>query len=180
MHSVGLSPDEWHILFQALIEAESAYNPTAVSPKGAYEETRRLPFGLYASENYLARLGTPTKLGDLKSHALIGYVDDLIYTPELSHASKFIRGWRSDIEVSTAIAQVEADRSGVCIGICHDVMAVGTSNLVRLFPDQSVTRSYWLVWHENQAVARRVRAVVDLLEQILREDRGMFLPASET
>jgi DNA-binding transcriptional LysR family regulator len=58
-------------------------------------------------------------------------------------------------------------------------MAVGTSNLVRLFPDMSVTRSYWLVWHENQAVARRVQAVVELLEQILSEDRGMFLPTSE-
>ena len=135
--------------------------------------------GLYASEDYLARSGTPTKLDDLKSHTLIGYVDDLIYTPELNYASEFIRGWRSDIEVSTAIGQFEAVRSGVGIGICHDFMAVGTPNLVRLFPDLSVTRSYWLVWHENQAVARRVRAVVDLLEQILSEDRGMFLPASE-
>lgn len=135
--------------------------------------------GLYASEDYVTRCGTPTQLDELKSHTLIGYVDDLIYTPELNYASEFIRGWRSDIEVSTAIGQFEAVRSGVGIGICHDFMAVGTSNLVRLFPDLSVTRSYWLVWHENQAVARRVRAVVDLLEQILSEDRGMFLPASE-
>ena len=130
--------------------------------------------GLYASEDYLARSGTPTQLDDLKSHTLIGYVDDLIYTPELSYASEFIRGWRSDIEVSTAIGQFEAVRSGAGIGICHDFMIAENPDLVRLFPDKSVTRSYWLVWHENQAVARRVRAVVEVLDEIAKEHLHLF------
>lgn len=43
LHSVGLSPAEWHILFQALVEAESAYDPTAVSPKGAYGLGQLMP-----------------------------------------------------------------------------------------------------------------------------------------
>lgn len=43
LHSVGLSPAEWHILFQSLVEAESAYNPTAVSPKGAYGLGQLMP-----------------------------------------------------------------------------------------------------------------------------------------
>lgn len=98
--------------------------------------------------------------------------------PPRNYASEFIRGWKSGIEVSTAIKQFEAVRSGVGISICHDFMAVGASDLVRLLTDLSVTRSYWLVCHENQAVARRVRAVVELLEQILSEDRSMFQPAS--
>jgi soluble lytic murein transglycosylase-like protein len=33
--SVGLSSSEWHQLFRALIQAESAFNPKALSPKGA-------------------------------------------------------------------------------------------------------------------------------------------------
>jgi len=32
---VGLSSVEWHHLFRALIQAESAFNPNALSPKGA-------------------------------------------------------------------------------------------------------------------------------------------------
>ena len=33
--AVGLSSAEWHQLFRALIQAESAFNPKALSPKGA-------------------------------------------------------------------------------------------------------------------------------------------------
>ncbi len=36
IQDMGLSAEGWHALFCALIEAESAYNPTALSPKGAY------------------------------------------------------------------------------------------------------------------------------------------------
>ena len=132
--------------------------------------------GLYASEDYIARAGRPSSLGDLQSHTLIGYVDDLIYTPELNYAQEFIRDWRSDIEVSTAIGQFEATRAGAGIGICHDFMAAETG-LVRLFSEQSVTRSYWIVWHENLRVARRVQAVAELLDRIVREDRHLFATA---
>jgi len=43
LHSVGLSPAEWHVLFQAVIEAESSYNTTAISPKGAYGLGQLMP-----------------------------------------------------------------------------------------------------------------------------------------
>ena len=39
----GLSADDWQILFRALVEAESSYNPTAVSPKGAYGLGQLMP-----------------------------------------------------------------------------------------------------------------------------------------
>ena len=39
----GLSTRNWHILFQAMVEAESSYNPTAISPKGAYGLGQLMP-----------------------------------------------------------------------------------------------------------------------------------------
>ena len=43
LRRVNLSDDDWHGLFQALIEAESAYRPTATSPKGAYGLGQLMP-----------------------------------------------------------------------------------------------------------------------------------------
>lgn len=39
----GLNTDEWHSLFRAMIEAESAYNPTVISPVGAYGLGQLMP-----------------------------------------------------------------------------------------------------------------------------------------
>lgn len=43
LRAVSLSPADWHVLFQALIEAESSYNPTAASSKGAYGLGQLMP-----------------------------------------------------------------------------------------------------------------------------------------
>ncbi|MFG6546452.1 lytic transglycosylase domain-containing protein [Sulfitobacter sp. 1A13730] len=43
LRQVGLDVQDWQILFQALVEAESSYNPTAVSPKGAYGLGQLMP-----------------------------------------------------------------------------------------------------------------------------------------
>lgn len=40
---VGLTAADWHVLFQALIEAESNYNPGVVSSKGAYGLGQLMP-----------------------------------------------------------------------------------------------------------------------------------------
>lgn len=43
LRQVGLGADDWQILLHALVEAESSYNPTAVSPKGAYGLGQLMP-----------------------------------------------------------------------------------------------------------------------------------------
>jgi DNA-binding transcriptional LysR family regulator len=130
--------------------------------------------GLYTTERYIARAGRPEAITDLRNHALIGYVEDLIHTRELAYAAEFLADWRSSIEVSTAIGQLEVVRSGAGIGIVHDFMAASHPDLVRLFPEHSVMRSYWTVWHENMKVTRRVQAVVEMLDALVRQDRALF------
>ncbi len=40
---LGLGAEDWHILFRALIEAESAYQPEAMSPRGAFGLGQLMP-----------------------------------------------------------------------------------------------------------------------------------------
>ena len=43
LRQVDLGADNWQVLFRALVEAESSYNPTAISPKGAYGLGQLMP-----------------------------------------------------------------------------------------------------------------------------------------
>lgn len=132
---------------------------------------------LYGAREYLDRYGTPTSLKSLNDHSLIGYVDDLLYSQELDYASEFLQSWQSQIEVATAIGQFEAVCAGVGIGICHDFMAKDVVDLIPLFPEHQISRSYWIVWHENLRAARRVTAVVDGLCDLVRDERAIFVSA---
>ncbi|WP_419905120.1 LysR family transcriptional regulator [Kiloniella sp.] len=131
--------------------------------------------GLYAARSYLEKAGHPNSLADIKDHTLIGYVEDLIYTPALNYSSEFLRDWRSTIEVSTAMGQFEAVRSGAGIGILHDFMAISNPDLIPLFPEHFITRQYWTVWHEDMRIAKRVSAVADLLDRLVLESKSCFI-----
>ncbi|KAA9008364.1 LysR family transcriptional regulator [Histidinibacterium aquaticum] len=131
--------------------------------------------GLYAAPRYLETRGQPDTVADLRDHDLVGYVEDLVYTPDLNYTVDVLKGWRSVVEVATAVGQVEAVRSGVGIGILHDFMAAEQSGLVHILPQVRVTRGYWTVWHENLSSARRVQAVVEFLDRAARAERELFI-----
>lgn len=134
--------------------------------------------GLYASPAYLAAHAAPAAPADLTRHRLVGYVDDLIAAPALNYAAEFLREWRSAIEISSAIGQVEAVRAGAGIGVLHDYLAreaVGRGDLVRLMPELRAVRSYWLAIHESLRDIARVRAAADFLSDAVRSAQADFL-----
>ena len=68
--------------------------------------------------------------------------NDLIDTPELDFNKSFWPGWESQIEISSALAQLKAVRSGAGIGILHDFTVRDAPELVPLFPETKAERSY--------------------------------------
>lgn len=129
---------------------------------------------LYASQSYLDIHGVPKTLEALKDHQLVGYVEDLIFTPALNFSAHFLRNWQSTIEVSSALGQFEVVRAGGGIGILHDFMVNGAPDFVPVLPDQHVSRSYWTVWHENLKNSRRVAEVVKFLNWAVHAEKGSF------
>ncbi|ACI53683.1 transcriptional regulator, LysR family [Rhizobium leguminosarum bv. trifolii WSM2304] len=131
--------------------------------------------GLYASRDYLASRGTPSDIEALKAHPRIGYVEDLIFTASLNFSGEVMRSWDASFEISTAIGQTEAVRSGAGICILHDYIARQYPELQRILPDISIRRAYWTTYHETARDLVRVRSVVDFLQELIGAERQIFL-----
>ena len=130
--------------------------------------------GLYAARDYLNERGMPASLEQLGEHQLVGYVEDLIFSPWLDYTGEFSRQWRSSLAISSAMGQAEAVRAGAGIGILHTYMAKGDDRLVPILPEHKLTRSYWTVVHEDLRAIRRVALVSEFLSEIVAEARGFF------
>lgn len=130
--------------------------------------------GLYAAPAYLKDHPAPDDVAGLADHRLVGYVEDLIAAPALGYAGEFLRGWRSRIELTSAIGQVEAVRAGGGIGALHDYLA-RDRGLVPILPGLRVMRSYWLAIHEGLRDVVRVRAAAEFLTDAVHEAQSAFL-----
>jgi DNA-binding transcriptional LysR family regulator len=131
--------------------------------------------GLYASRDYLAQHGKPEDVDALKAHPRIGYVEDLIFTASLNFSGEVMRSWDAGFEISTAIGQTEAVRSGAGIGILHDYIARQYQELVSILPEVSIRRAYWTTYHESARDLVRVRSVIDFLQELVDGERQIFL-----
>ncbi|MBY2914445.1 LysR family transcriptional regulator [Rhizobium leguminosarum] len=131
--------------------------------------------GLYASRAYLAAQGTPADIDALKAHRRIGYVEDLIFTASLNFSGAVMRSWDAGFEISTAIGQTEAVRTGAGIGILHDYIARQYPELQRILPEVSIRRAYWTTYHETARDLLRVRSVADFLQELVSAERHIFL-----
>ncbi|MCW0982977.1 LysR family transcriptional regulator [Agrobacterium deltaense] len=131
--------------------------------------------GLYASEAYLAEYGTPADVEALKRHRRIGYVEDLIFSPSLNYTGEIMRDWDAAFEISSATGQTEAVRSGAGIGILHNYIAGQYPELLRIMPHLGISRSYWTAYHESARQLVRVRTVVDFLQELVAEERRIFI-----
>jgi len=131
--------------------------------------------GLYAAQTYLEGRGMPDSVEALKAHPRIGYVEDLIFSPSLNFTGEVMRNWDAGFEVSSAIGQTEAVRSGAGIGILHSYIARQYPELVRVLPEVSIKRAYWTTYHESARDLVRVRTVAAFLQELVGEDRQMFL-----
>lgn len=133
---------------------------------------------IYAAKTYLDQTNPPEKLSDLANHRLVGYVEDLIYTSKLNYNSEVFQYWTSGIEISSALGLFEAVKSGAGIGVLHDFMVAKHDGLINLFPEISLKRSYWTVWHENMKSARRIAVVAKFLEDEVRKHGELFSRSS--
>lgn len=131
---------------------------------------------LYASRDYLARHAPPQQPEDLFDHVIVGYIDDLIFTPELDYLDEVAKGLRAQVQSSNILAQMNAAVAGAGICVLPDFLAAREPSLVCVLPDQvALTRSFWLIVHADLKDVARVRAIVEFLVRETKANRAAFL-----
>jgi DNA-binding transcriptional LysR family regulator len=131
---------------------------------------------LYASRDYANSAGLPETREALNSHALVGYVGDLVIDPTLDYANEFSHQWNARFQISSALGQVEAVRAGAGIGILHSFIARSFDDLVPVPCCPAIRRAYWLVYHESMRPLRSIRIAADFIHAIVNEERSLFAP----
>jgi DNA-binding transcriptional LysR family regulator len=130
--------------------------------------------GFYASRHYLERAGTPSTPDELAQHVRIGSVEDLLYS--LNFGQELVKDWKADVEISSTLGRAEAVRAGAGIGILQCFIASQYDTLVRLFPEHLITRSYWIVSHEDLRDIRRISIVSSFITSEVNKAKNTFCP----
>ena len=53
-------------------------------------------------------------------------------------------------------------------------MAADRAQLTRILPEETIHRSYWLVYHESVRDIRRIAAVADFIRDCVSAERAVF------
>ena len=163
----------------SLSKREADVAITLAPPKEGKVVARKLSdyrLGLYASRDYLEAMPKVETRDDLFEHRFVGYIDDLIFTPELDYLDEIAKGLRAQVQSSSVVAQMNAVAAGAGIGVIHHFMAEGDPRLVPVLAEEvSLTRSFWLLVHADLKDVARVRAIVDFLVRETKQARGLLL-----
>lgn len=163
----------------SLSKREADVAITLAPPKEGKVVARKLSdyrLGLYANRDYLDAMPPVTKPEDLFAHRIVGYIDDLIFTPELDYLDEIAKGLRAQVQSSSVLAQMNAVVSGAGIGVIHHFMAADEPRLVPVLPETvSITRSFWMLVHADLKDVARVRAIVDFIVREAKANRALLM-----
>lgn len=143
-------------------------NRLVVEPLTPYQ------LGLYAAPSYLERIGAPKRVEELSGHAMVGYVDDLLYAPELRYLEEISPGLTPHLASSSIQAQRSIVAAGGGIGVLPCFLAEGL--LPVLWPQVRIERRFWLSMHQETHGTARMRAVRAWLKVLVAEQASRLSP----
>jgi DNA-binding transcriptional LysR family regulator len=132
--------------------------------------------GIYGSESYLAEAPPINEQSDLKNHSFIDYIGDLIYTSQLDYLDEIAKGANASFQSSNIIAQLQAALGGMGLCILPYFLARPYPQLKQILPDTvRLTRSWFILMHEEQKDLARVRITVDYIVSQAVRNTDLFL-----
>lgn len=125
-----------------------------------------IPMGVYASAEYLARMGRPADAAvSLSGHHLVGLVREFDVLPMSRWLAARQDGARMVLRCSQTVMMARAIRAGAGIGVLPRVMGDGLELLAS--PSDLPVEGVWVGFHEDVKHVPRIRAVVDWVSETL-------------
>jgi len=146
--------------------------PTA--KKIVVENITSYKLGLFASKAYLENRPPLSGAKDLKGHQLVGYIDDLLYDQELHLLEEIYPQAKTCFRSSTVLAQMNAIKAGMGIGVIPYFMARQEPDLVQVLPETFVQRNFWVQANPDSSQLPRVRKTMDCVIEAIRSKSALF------
>ncbi|MCA1334693.1 LysR family transcriptional regulator [Pseudooceanicola marinus] len=125
---------------------------------------------LAATRGYLDRHPPIRSLDDLRGHRMVGYIPDMIFDKELDYLEE-IGVDRVKLASNSVSVQYHWVAGGAGLGVLHDFSLPHHPDLCRILPDLTrLTRSFYLVRHQDDARLERLNRFAALLSERLRAE----------
>lgn len=122
---------------------------------------------LYGQREYLARRPLIRTRDDLRHHAFVSYVDDLLFTKELQFLDALHPPERFALRSTSITAQYEAVRAGAGLAVLPAFMADGDPVLARVLSEEArFTRTFWMSMPGESKHQARMQAVWAFLKEV--------------
>lgn len=136
---------------------------------------RDYALGLYAAQSYLDRFPAIAAREDLAAHRFVGYIEELLFTPELDYLPQVSPRISPKFRSANLIAQLNATLAGFGIAVLPHFIAAAHPALQRILPGEvSLRRTFWLMMHADSKNLARIRAVADFIHAVVDEQRALF------
>jgi len=130
---------------------------------------------VYASREYLDSHPDISGAGAFNDHDFIGYIEDMLFTPELNYLAAIGTGINARIRSTNLIAQVNATLAGGGLCVLPAFIAKSYPTLIPVMPDKSaLKRSYYMHIHEDNSKAAHIRAAAAFIATEVTEAQSMF------
>jgi len=162
----------------SLLKREAEIAIGLSSPEHVRVVSRRLTdhrLYVYASRAYLEEAAPIVAREDLKKHPFIGFVEDLLFAPQLNYPDLVGADVEPRIRSTNVLTQLQATLSGSGLCMLPAFVASGYPTLAPVLPEQvSLTRSLHMHIHEDHKRAAHVREVAAFIAAEVERNHSLF------
>lgn len=125
---------------------------------------------LAASRAYLGEHPPIQSRDDLKDHAVVGYIPDMIHDRELDYLAE-LGLQKVDLASNLVSVQLGFLRAGAGLGVVHDFALPDAPELALILPEVlELKRTFWLIRHADDARVERLNRFAAALTEGLRHE----------